>query len=67
MDAAGFTVHMHAIGDRAVKVVVNAIAAARAANGITGHPHSLAHVQLASPEDQMRIGEMGIPVVFTFA
>ena len=67
MDAAGFTVHMHAIGDRAVKVAVNAIAATRAANGNTGHPHSLTHVQLASPEDQKRIGEMGIPVVFTFA
>ena len=67
MDAAGFTAHLHAIGDRAVRTALDAIAAARAANGENGQPHSLAHVQLAHPDDQRRIAEMGVPVVFTFA
>jgi predicted amidohydrolase YtcJ len=67
MDKAGFTVHMHAIGDRGVKTAVDAVEAAHVANGNSGLPHSLAHVQLASPEEQKRIGALGIPVVFTFA
>jgi predicted amidohydrolase YtcJ len=67
MDAAGFTVHLHAIGDRAVRTALDAIAAARQANGDSGLPHSLAHLQLVHPDDQRRIGEMGVPAVFTFA
>lgn len=67
MDAAGFTVHLHAIGDRAIRTALDAIAAARAANGDSGLPHSLAHLQLVSPDDQRRIAEMKVPSVFTFA
>ncbi len=33
LDAAHFQVHLHAIGDRAVREALDAIAAARAANG----------------------------------
>ncbi len=34
IDAQGFSVHVHAIGDRAVREALDAVAAARAANGI---------------------------------
>ena len=34
LDAAGLTLHIHAIGDRAVRTSLDAFAASRAANGI---------------------------------
>jgi len=65
--AAGYSVHIHAIGDRAVRVSVDALEAARQAHGDNGQPHGLAHAQLIHPDDQKRIGEMGLFVAFTHA
>jgi predicted amidohydrolase YtcJ len=42
LDAAGFQVHMHAIGDRAVHSALNAVAAARSANGPSANRHHIA-------------------------
>jgi predicted amidohydrolase YtcJ len=42
-DANGFTVKMHAAGDAAVRAALDAIAAARAANGFTGVRHDVSH------------------------
>ena len=42
--AAGFNVHIHAIGDVAVRTAVDAIEAARAANGDASTHDALAHV-----------------------
>jgi hypothetical protein len=67
LDRAGITAHVHAIGDRAVRVAVDAFAAARAANGPGGLPHLIAHAQLVAPDEVRRIGELGLGVVFTFA
>jgi predicted amidohydrolase YtcJ len=55
----GLIVHVHAIGDRAVKETLNAIEAARKANGNSGLPHTLTHVQFADPEDVPRFGQLG--------
>ena len=63
--AAGFAVHIHAVGDRAVRVSVDALEAARQAHGDNGQPHGLVHAQLVHPDDQKRIGELGLYVVFT--
>jgi predicted amidohydrolase YtcJ len=52
-------VHVHALGDRAVKETLNAIEAARKANGNSGLPHTLTHVQLADPEDIPRFRQLG--------
>jgi predicted amidohydrolase YtcJ len=63
--AAGFSVHIHAIGDRAVRVAVDALEASREAHGDNGQPHGLAHAQLIHPDDQRRIGRLGLFVAFT--
>jgi predicted amidohydrolase YtcJ len=63
--AAGFSVHIHAIGDRAIRVSVDSLEAARKTHGDNGQPHGLAHAQLIHPEDQKRIGELGLFVAFT--
>lgn len=60
LDRHGFQVHMHAIGDRAVRNALDAVAAARSVNGVTDHRHHIAHVQLVSPEDIPRFSELGV-------
>jgi hypothetical protein len=60
LDAAGFQVHMHAIGDRAVRDGLDAVAAARTANGPRDARHHLAHVQLVDPADLPRFAELGV-------
>jgi len=67
MEAAGFAVHAHAIGDRAVRVAVDAFEASRAANGPSVQPQSIAHAQLVHPTDQQRIADLGIYMAFTYA
>ncbi|HTW58502.1 MAG TPA: amidohydrolase [Terriglobales bacterium] len=59
-DKQGLIVHVHAIGDRAVKESLNGIEAARRANGNSGLPHTLTHIQLADPEDFPRFKELGV-------
>ncbi|MEY9847260.1 amidohydrolase [Streptacidiphilus sp. MAP5-3] len=59
LDALGFQLHFHALGDRAVREVLDALAAARAANGANDHRHHLAHLQLVHPEDIARFAELG--------
>jgi hypothetical protein len=67
MEAAEFAVHAHAIGDRAVRVALDAFEASRAANGPPLHPQSIAHAQLIHPDDQQRIADLGVYVAFTYA
>ena len=51
LDAAGFTVKIHTAGDRSVRVALNAIAAARDANGASGLRHELAHAGFVDAAD----------------
>jgi predicted amidohydrolase YtcJ len=67
MHLAGFNVHIHAISDRSVRTAVDAIEAARAADGISTTHDSLAHLQLAAPSDVERIGRDHLYVAFTYA
>jgi len=67
MEAAEFAVHAHAVGDRAVRVAIDAFEASRAANGKPLHPQSIAHAQLVHPADQRRIADLGIFMAFTYA
>jgi predicted amidohydrolase YtcJ len=59
-DKQGLIVHVHALGDRAVKETLNGIEAARKANGNSGLPHTLTHVQVADPEDFARFRQLGV-------
>ncbi len=60
LDAQGFQVHLHAIGDRAVREALDAIAAARAANGMNDHRHHIAHLQVVHPDDVPRFARLGV-------
>ena len=64
---AGFTLHIHAIGDAAVRTAVDAIEGARAADGNASRPDSLAHVQVIAPEDVTRIGRDHLFLAYTYS
>jgi len=67
MHLAGFNMHIHAISDRAVRTALDAIEAARAADGNSTTRDALAHVQLAAPADVARIGRDHLYVAFTYS
>jgi len=60
IDALGFGVHIHAIGDRAVREALDAIAAARAANGPGRGRHHIAHIQVVHPDDVPRFRDLSV-------
>jgi predicted amidohydrolase YtcJ len=60
LDRLGFQVHMHAIGDRAVRNALDAVQAARLANGRGDNRHHIAHIQVVQPEDVPRFRELGV-------
>jgi predicted amidohydrolase YtcJ len=60
LDKDGFQVHFHAIGDGAVRQSLDAVEAARAANGDLGHRHHISHIQLIHPDDQPRFRKLGV-------
>jgi predicted amidohydrolase YtcJ len=60
LDAEGFQVHVHALGDRAVREALDAIEAARAANGPTDGRHHLAHLQVVDRADMPRFRQLGV-------
>ncbi len=60
LDADGFQVHFHAIGDGAVRQALDAIEAARTANGQLGHRHHISHIQLIHPDDQPRFRRLNV-------
>jgi predicted amidohydrolase YtcJ len=60
LDAEGFQVHVHAIGDRAVREALDAFAAARAENGASRNRHHVAHLQVVAPADRPRFAELDV-------
>jgi predicted amidohydrolase YtcJ len=59
VDGEGFQAHFHAIGDRAVREVLDAIEAARRANPSSANRHHIAHIQVIHPEDVPRFAALG--------
>ena len=58
LDKLGLTVKMHATGDGAARAALNAIAAARKANGTTGLRHEIAHAELIAHADMPRFKQL---------
>ncbi len=55
LDAAGFQVHVHAIGDRGVRETLDAMAGTDPVRR-----HQVAHLQLVHPDDVLRFGPLGV-------
>lgn len=67
LDADGFSIHIHSIGDRSTRVAIDALEAARQRNGDRHIPHTIAHLQVVHPDDQKRLGELGVYLTYTYA
>jgi len=57
-DAMGLQVHMHAIGDRAVRAGLDAIEAARRQNGPSDNRHHISHLQMIHVDDIERFASL---------
>jgi hypothetical protein len=60
-DRRGLIVHVHAIGDQAVKAALDAIEAARRANPGSRVLHTLTHLQFMSLQDAERMARLRVP------
>lgn len=60
LDAEGFQVHFHAIGDRAIREALDALGVARRANGPNDNRHHIAHVQVIHPDDLPRFAALDV-------
>ena len=58
-DARGWLVHVHAIGDRAVREALDGIAQARR-DRHSGIPHSITHVQMVNPREYARFRQLDV-------
>jgi predicted amidohydrolase YtcJ len=64
LDAEDFQVHFHAIGDGAIRQSLDAVEAARGANGDLGHRHHISHLELIHPDDVPRFRQLGVVANF---
>ncbi len=60
LDAEGFQIHVHAIGDRAIREALDAFEAARDANGARDARHHVTHLQLLDPADIERFRDLDL-------
>ena len=59
LDREGFQVHVHAIGERAVREALDAFEAA-SVNGRRDARHHIAHIQVVHPDDVPRFAQLGV-------
>ena len=60
LDRDGWQVHVHAIGDRAIRMTLGAFEHARRANGARDARHTITHLQLIDPADIPRFRDLQV-------
>jgi hypothetical protein len=60
LDELGFQPHFHAIAERAVREALDAVEAARRANGLSDTRPHIAHIQVIHPDDIPRFRELSV-------
>jgi hypothetical protein len=60
LERRGFQTFTHAIGDRGVRTVLDAVEHARAVNGPKDARHQVVHVELVHPDDMPRFAALGV-------
>jgi predicted amidohydrolase YtcJ len=64
LDRAGFQLHVHAIGDRAIRMTLDALEQARRTNGVHDNRPGIAHLELIDPADIPRFRRLGVVANF---
>jgi predicted amidohydrolase YtcJ len=65
LDAEDFQVHIHVIGDGAVRAALDAFEFTRNLNGKGNGRHHLAHAQFIDPDDISRFAELDVTATFS--
>lgn len=60
LDAAGLQMHFHAMGDRAIRMALDAVEYARQVNGPRDARHQITHLHVIAPEDLPRFRRLGV-------
>ena len=60
LDRDGWQIHVHAIGDRAIRMTLDAFEHARQANGPRNARHTITHLQLIDSADIPRFRRLGV-------
>lgn len=60
LDKAGLQLHVHAIGDRGIRLTLDAFEQARKQNGIRDGRHHIAHLHVIHPDDIPRFQELNV-------
>ncbi len=64
LDREGWQIHVHAIGDRAIRMTLDAFARAIEVNGPRDSRHTITHLQLIDPADIPRFRRLGVVANF---
>jgi predicted amidohydrolase YtcJ len=64
LDREGFQIHVHAIGDWAIRMTLDAFAYARARNGPRDARHTITHLELIDSSDIPRFRALGVVANF---
>ncbi|SDM19685.1 hypothetical protein SAMN05421823_11177 [Catalinimonas alkaloidigena] len=64
LDREGFQVHVHAIGDRAIRTALDGFERARNENGVRDSRHHIAHLELIDSADIPRFRTLGVVANF---
>lgn len=64
LDEMGIKIHVHAIGDAAIRQALDAFEGMRENNGMNDNRHHIVHLQLIHPDDRPRFGELNIGATF---
>ena len=62
--AEDFTVHVHAIGDRAIRLALDALERAEAGKARGGRRHQITHLEVIDPADIGRFAKLGVVADF---
>jgi predicted amidohydrolase YtcJ len=62
-----YTIHIHVIGEAATQMAVDALEAARAADGKSDRPDTLAHIEFGTPADVARMGKDHLYIAYTYS
>ena len=60
LDRENIQIHVHVIGDAAAHIALDALEKAQGVNGMRDSRHMLTHLQLVTPGDISRFGQLGV-------
>ncbi len=64
LDAEGFQVHIHAVGDAAIRLGLDSLENAAAVNPPSDRRHQIAHLAMIHPDDRGRFEQLGVAADF---